>query len=104
MQFVRDGKFGLVVGLAAAVISGHNQSGFTQINKGSLILIDRGLQVQGMVTKDDVFHLSTYSNANYTSIHWLWDSNPSLMGAVPGFPWSRWAGDEKPGTAPISDG
>ena len=92
IQFVRNG---LVVALAAtAVISGHTQSGSTRINKGNLILIDRGLQVQGMVTKDDVFHLSTYSNANYTSIHWLWDSNPSLMGAVPGFPWSRWAGDE----------
>jgi hypothetical protein len=65
-----------------------------QLSKGHLILINRGLQVQGMVTKDDAFHLTTYSNANYTSIHWLWDSNPSLMGAAPGFPWSRWAGDE----------
>lgn len=39
------------------------------VSKGQLILIDRGLQVQGMVTRDDVFHLSTYSNANYTSLH-----------------------------------
>jgi hypothetical protein len=64
------------------------------VSKGHLILIDRGLQVQGMVTRDDVFHLSTYSNANYTSVHWLWDSNPSQLGVAPGFPWSRWAGDE----------
>ena len=64
------------------------------VSKGQLILIDRGLQVQGMVTRDDVFHLNTYSNANYTSIHWLWNSNPSQMGTAPGFPWSRWAGDE----------
>src|SRR5437867_410085 len=67
---------------------------FAQISKGNWILIDRGLQLQGLVTRDDVFHLSTYSNANYTSIMWLWDSNPSLMGTAPGFPWARWVGDE----------
>ena len=64
------------------------------VSKGQLILIDRGLQVQGMVTRDDVFHLNTYSNANYTSVHWLWNSSPSQLGTAPGFPWSRWAGDE----------
>jgi hypothetical protein len=64
-----------------------------QISKGHRILLERGLQVQGMVTKDDVFHLNTYSNANYTAIHWLWDANPSQMGGAPGFPWARWAGD-----------
>jgi hypothetical protein len=64
------------------------------VSKGQLILVDRGLQVQGMVTRDDVFNLGTYSNANYTSVHWLWTSNPSLLGTAPGFPWSRWAGDE----------
>jgi hypothetical protein len=69
-------------------------AGVGQLSKGNLILLERGLQVQGMVTRDDVFHLSTYSNANYTSINWLWDSSPSQMGAAPGFPWSRWAGDE----------
>lgn len=40
---------------------------------------------------DDIFHLETYSNANYTSINWIFTSNPSLMGPAPGFPWSRWA-------------
>src|SRR5688572_22920410 len=55
------------------------------VSKGHLILIDRGLQLQGMVTRDDVFHLNTYSNANYTSVHWLWDSNPSQLGVAPGF-------------------
>jgi hypothetical protein len=64
------------------------------VSKGQLILIDRGLQVQGMVTRDDVFNLATYSNANYTSVHWLWTSSPSQLGTAPGFPWSRWAGDE----------
>jgi hypothetical protein len=65
-----------------------------QISKGHRILIERGLQIQGMVTRDDVFHLSTYSNANYSSINWLWTANPSLMGNAPGFPWSRWVGNE----------
>ena len=64
-----------------------------ELSKGQLILIKRGLQIQGLVTRDDVFHLNTYSNANYTSIQWLWDSNPSQMGAAPGFPWSRWVSD-----------
>ncbi|PYL01471.1 MAG: hypothetical protein DME19_01540 [Verrucomicrobia bacterium] len=80
--------------LGLLVFFSHAWTGYSQIGKGHLILIQRGLQLQGLVTRDDVFHLNTYSNANYTSIHWLWDSNPSLMGAAPGFPWSRWAGDE----------
>jgi len=67
---------------------------YADVSKANLILINRGLQIQGMVTKDDIFHLSTYSNANYTSINWIWDSNPSLMGAAPGFPWARWVNDE----------
>ena len=66
----------------------------TTLSKGHRILIERGLQIQGMVTPDDVFNLTTYSNAGYTSIHWLWGSNPSLMGPPPGFPWSRWIGSE----------
>ena len=81
----------LVLGLAAL---SHCFQGHAQISKGHQILIDRGFQVQGLVNKDDVFHLSTYTNANYNSLVWLWTSNPSLMGAAPGFPWSRWAADE----------
>lgn len=77
--------------LAPIIVSSEAQPA---VSKGQLILIDRGLQVQGMVTRDDVFHLNIYSNANYTSVHWLWDSNPSQLGVTPGFPWSRWAGDE----------
>lgn len=64
------------------------------IGKGHWILLQRGLQIQGMVTRDDVFHLATYTNANYTSIHWLWDANPAWMGSPPGFPWSRWVRNE----------
>lgn len=80
----------ILAGLLITIISDAEAA----VSKGQLILIDRGLQVQGMVTRDDVFHLSTYSNANYTSVHWLWDSSPAQLGTAPGFPWSRWAGDE----------
>src|SRR6185503_20848738 len=69
-------------------------SGYAQISKGQQILLNRGFQVQGLVSRDNGFQLATYSNANYTSIMWLWDSNPSLMGAAPGFPWARWVGAE----------
>ena len=64
-----------------------------QLSKANRILIERGLQLQGMVQWDDFFHLDTYSNANYTSINWIWKSNPSLMGPAPGFPWARWVSD-----------
>lgn len=80
--------------LFACVLLAISLSCTAQISKGQRILIERGLQLQGTVTRDDVFHLDTYKSANYTSINWLWDSNPSQMGPAPGFPWSRWAGDE----------
>jgi hypothetical protein len=80
--------------LSLSLFFSQARTSYAQISKGNQILIIRGLQVQGMVTRGDVFHLSTYSNAHYTAVNWLWDSNPSLMGAAPGFPWSRWAGNE----------
>ena len=43
-----------------------------QVSKANQILINRGLQVEGMVATYDTFHLSTYSNANYTAVNWLW--------------------------------
>jgi len=71
-----------------------SRSGHAQVSKGNFILLTRGLQVQGMCANYDPFHLDTYSNANYTSIHWLWNSTPSAMGDPPGFPWSRWVAAE----------
>ncbi len=62
--------------------------------KGYQILIDQGLQVQGMVTNFDPFHLDTYQAANYSSINWLWDSNTPAQGPAPGsIPWARWVRD-----------
>ncbi|MEX2170340.1 MAG: hypothetical protein WD851_13585 [Pirellulales bacterium] len=70
------------------------QPASAELSKGHQILIDRGLQVQGMVTKDDVFHLATFQNANYSAIHWLWESSPAQHGPAPGFPWARWVSNE----------
>lgn len=70
-----------------------------QVSKGHQILLNRGLQLQGLSQDDCYLHLDTYSNANYTSIHWVnspgaHSSRPDWMGAAPGFAWSRWAADE----------
>src|SRR4051794_19188057 len=71
-----------------------------QVSKGQQILINQGLQVQGMVNVGDPFHLTTYQNLNYSAINWLWDANHSLNGAAPGtMPWARWV---RPGTNPPS--
>lgn len=61
-----------------------------QISKGYQLLIDHGFQLQGNVSSTDPFHLTTFSNANYTTMHWMWDSVPSDMGPAPGFPWASW--------------
>jgi hypothetical protein len=78
------------IGCAILALIAFKPNATAQIPKGHQILINRGFQIQGMVVNYDVFHLTTYSNANYTSINWLWDSSPSLHGAAPGFPWARW--------------
>jgi hypothetical protein len=88
----------LRIGLLVFLSSG--QAGFGQISKGNWILLNRGLQLQGMCTKDDYFHLTTYSNANYTSINWIWDSDTSKMDTAPGFPWARWARTNSPTGVP----
>ena len=66
----------------------------SSLSKGHRLLIENGLQIQGMATKDDVFHFQTYQDANYTAINWLWEANISQHGAAPGFPWARWVGEE----------
>jgi hypothetical protein len=70
-----------------------------KLSKGYQLLLDRGIQLQGMVTQDDVFHLSTYQDIGYTSVDWLYSSNVpnsdvSRLGAAPGFPWSHWVSDQ----------
>jgi hypothetical protein len=64
-----------------------------QLSKGYQILLNRGLQLQGLVNWDDYIHLDTYSNASYSSINWGWTSSPDMLAATAGFPWSRWVSD-----------
>src|SRR5438128_1217608 len=84
-----------LAGLLASARSGHGQPG-----KGHQILINRGLQLQGLSQDDVYLHLDTFTNANYTSINWInsisppHSSRPEWMGAAPGFPWARWVSDE----------
>ena len=71
----------------------------SQVSKGQQILLNRGLQIQGLSTPDNYLHLDTYSNANYTSLAWSGDAsgNAGLIsdfeGPLPGFPWGRWVAD-----------
>src|SRR5207237_1050472 len=51
-----------------------------ELSKGFKLLVEHGFQIQGMITKDDVFHLPTYVAANYTTLAWLGESNPSAHG------------------------
>jgi hypothetical protein len=60
------------------------------LSKGHRILIENGLQIQGMASADDPFHLQTYAALNYTAINWFNNSNPRLMGPPPGVLWARW--------------
>ncbi len=64
-----------------------------ELSKGFKLLVEHGFQVQGLATKDDVFHLQTYLAANYTTLDWLGESNPAVHGKPPGLPWARWASD-----------
>ena len=68
--------------------------------KGHRILIENGLQIQGMVNIADPFHLATYQGLSYTGVNWIWDSRVSDLGPAPGaMPWGRWV---RPGTNPPS--
>jgi hypothetical protein len=64
-----------------------------QISKGTQILLNRGLQIQGNVAWDDYFHVNTYTNMNYTSPNFFSPAELSLLGSPPGVPWSRWVND-----------
>ena len=95
-------RIGLALGAVGLIASA--QPGHAQLSKGHLILIDRGLQLQGLSQDDCYLHLDTFTNANYTSINSInsvngsgqitHSSRPPWMGDPPGFLWSRWAWDE----------
>ena len=81
---------GLVLGAVGLIACA--QRGHAQLSKGNLILMDRGLQLQGLSQDDCYLHLDTFTNASYTSINWInsispaHSSRPEWMGAAPGFP------------------
>ncbi|MFN7138025.1 MAG: immunoglobulin domain-containing protein [Limisphaerales bacterium] len=95
--------------LISAVLFGLPGTAQAQISKGHQILIDRGLQLQGLSIDNNWVTLSTYTNANYTSFFWIneyWQdtngnvfatqsSRPEWMGPAPGtIPWGRWVKHE----------
>lgn len=61
------------------------------LSKGHQIIINRGIQLHGLVANYDVFHLNTFQNGGFTTVHWLWDSTMNWLGPAPGMPWARWA-------------
>lgn len=95
------GFFSLAVAVFTVLMG---ETSYALISKGHQILINRGLQLQGLSQDDCYLHLDTYSSANYTSINWINEINasgqtthssrPDWMGDAPGFPWSRWAKTE----------
>jgi hypothetical protein len=98
VSYIRNRLFAGTLALAAAVPCSPIAS--AQLSKGHMILLNRGLQIEGMTTADNYFHPATFSNANYTAVCFLWDSSGNLgpistfTGPPPGSPWGRWAGDE----------
>src|SRR5207244_5605425 len=74
---------------------------------------NRGFQLQGLVTKDNGFHLTPvprvpddgtltggYLDIGYNTVNWLYastnnpNSNVTALGSAPGIPWSRWVDQE----------
>src|SRR6185312_5363113 len=61
------------------------------LDKGHQILIDRGLQIGGVIAlTENPFHLSTMQAGGFTMPLWAWHSDVSALGPTPGAPWSRW--------------
>src|SRR4051812_49073857 len=79
------------------------------LSKGYQILINRGFQVQALVTKDNGFHFQPeahapadgtftggYYDIGYNTLDWTFastnnpNSNVATLGAAPGVPWARW--------------
>jgi hypothetical protein len=83
-----------IAGVSLIVLVGATLPVHAQISKGQQIVLNHGLQLQGVVITGDIFTLSTYSNASFTSVAWMGRSTPSLMGTAPGYAWSRWISSE----------
>lgn len=84
------------------------------LSKGYQILLNRGFQLQGVVLKENGFHLTEsahspddgtltggYLDVGYNTVNWSFsnvnnnpNSNVSALGAAPGLPWARWVDNE----------
>src|SRR2546423_2545856 len=63
----------------------------TSLDKGHQILIDRGVQISGLIAlTENPFHLSTMQAGGLTMPLWTWSGDVSQLGASPGAPWGRW--------------
>jgi hypothetical protein len=95
----------LLLGALAGALAGPSARG--ALSKGSQILLNRGFQLQGLVTKDNGFHLypvphvpdngtmtGGYLDIGYNTVNWLSASNVSALGPAPGIPWARWVNQE----------
>ncbi len=71
----------------------------SKLSKGNRILIQPGLQLQGMATSDNPFHLQTYADLGYTSINWF---GPPPVAKQGDFLWARWVSDP-PKMPPLGD-
>jgi hypothetical protein len=66
------------------------QPSLAQLSKATQIILNRGIELQSLVQYNDIFTLSTYTNANYTSVLWSDPGWQQFLGPAPGFPWGRW--------------
>jgi hypothetical protein len=62
------------------------------LDKGHLLLLERGLQIQGDCFPASTFSLSRLQTANFTAPYWQLTALPDgSIGTAPGVPWGRWA-------------
>lgn len=69
------------------------QTAQAQLSKATRLFLNRGIELQSLAQYNDIFTLSTFANANFTSVLW---SNPGwqqFLGVPPGFPWGRWVAE-----------
>ncbi|MEP0841503.1 MAG: hypothetical protein HRF43_02180, partial [Phycisphaerae bacterium] len=67
----------------------------TAPGKGHRILLDRGIQLMAVVSRDDPFHVQTLQAAGFTGVCWTWEADHALLGPRPAVAWSQWVRDEK---------
>src|SRR5262249_3149767 len=83
----RSVTLALAVATAPPLASGQVSS----LNKGQSWFIRNGLQLQALSNNFDPFDLGRMQGANYSAVHWIWDSNVAIQGASP---WGRWVRNE----------